>query len=284
MKVTRNNFRGYENFALITGAAGGMGVQYAEALAMMGYNLIIVDINEQRLLAAAEDLKAKVAALDDWRAEKKDRFQVLPFVQDLSLMDAAETVKAKADEAGAVVELLINNAGMLFVTGVAETSEKRLKLMMMVHCVTPLLLCREFVPGMKERGNGYVLNISSLAAWMEWPLIGMYANTKRFVKGFSRSLRCECRGTGVSVTNAYFGAVDTPLIPLAPNLKRLAHNLSVMIYPETAVNKALTATFKRRKGTMPGFLNKIFKPILPLLPESLLGWAARKWGHYFANI
>lgn len=284
MKVTQKNFRGYENFALITGAAGGMGVQYAEALAMMGYNLIIVDINEQRLLAAAEDLKAKVAALDDWRAEKKDRFQVLPFVQDLSLMDAAETIKAKADEAGAVVELLINNAGMLFVTGVAETSEKRLKLMMMVHCVTPLLLCREFVPGMKERGNGYVLNISSLAAWMEWPLIGMYANTKRFVKGFSRSLRCECRGTGVSVTNAYFGAVDTPLIPLAPNLKKLAHNLSVMIYPETAVNKALTATFKRRKGTMPGFLNKIFKPILPLLPESLLGWAARKWGHYFANI
>lgn len=284
MKVTQKNFRGYENFALITGAAGGMGVQYAEALAMMGYNLIIVDINEQRLLAAAEDLKAKVAALDDWRAEKKDRFQVLPFVQDLSLMDAAETIKAKADEAGAVVELLINNAGMLFVTGVAETSEKRLKLMMMVHCVTPLLLCREFVPGMKERGNGYVLNISSLAAWMEWPLIGMYANTKRFVKGFSRSLRCECRGTGVSVTNAYFGAVDTPLIPLAPNLKKLAHNLAVMIYPETAVDKALTATFKRRKGTMPGFLNKIFKPILPLLPESLLGWAARKWGHYFANI
>lgn len=267
--------KGYKTYALVTGAAGGMGALYAERLALMGYNLITVDINEQRLLEAAQNLKEKIS---------DENFKVIPMVQDLSQMDAAESIKARADEAGAEVEVLVNNAGLLFATGIAETSPKRLKLMMMVHCMTPLLLCREFVPAMKERHNGYVLNVSSLAAWMEWPAIGMYGNTKRFVKGFSRSLRCECKGTGVSVTNAYFGAVDTPLIPLKPSLKKLARNLTVMISPEKAVDKALKATFRRRKGTLPGLLNKIFKPILVILPDFALAWAYRKFGHYFVNI
>ena len=142
------------------------------------------------------------------------------------------------------------------------------------------MLCREFVPGMIERGRGYVLNISSLAAWMEWPAIGMYGNTKRFVKGFSRSLRIECRGTGVSVTNAYFGAVDTPLVPLKPNLRKLARNLQVMIDADKATDKALKAMFRRRKGTMPGFVNKIFFPFVVILPDWLLAWAMNKFGRY----
>lgn len=284
MKINSKNFKGYERFALVTGAAGGMGSIYAENLALMGYNIIMVDINAERLETVAGEIKEKIAALDDFRAASKDKFRIIPMPQDLSLMDAAETIKAKADEAGAEVEVLVNNAGMLFATPIVNTPERRLKLMMMVHCTTPLLLCREFVPQMQERHKGYVLNISSLAAWMAWPCIGMYGNTKRFVKGFSRSLRCECYTTGVSVTNAYFGAVDTPLIPLAPHLKKLARNLKVMIPPEKAVSRALGATFHRRKGTMPGLVNKVFLPILPILPERLLGWAARKWGHFFANI
>ncbi|MCQ2136405.1 MAG: SDR family NAD(P)-dependent oxidoreductase [Bacteroidales bacterium] len=271
----KKDIKSYDTYALVTGAAGGMGAIYSERLALMGYNLIMVDINEDRLSQAAQNIKDKVV---------DEKFNVIPMVQDLSVMDAAESIKARADEAGAVVEVLVNNAGLLFATGIAETSPKRLKLMMMVHCMTPLLLCREFVPGMKERHNGYVLNVSSLAAWMEWPAIGMYGNTQRFVKGFSRSLRCECKGTGVSVTNAYFGAVDTPLIPLKPSLKKLARNLTVMISPEKAVDKALKATFRRRKGTLPGLLNKIFKPILVILPDFALAWAYRKFGHYFVNI
>ncbi|MDE5890238.1 MAG: SDR family NAD(P)-dependent oxidoreductase, partial [Bacteroidales bacterium] len=178
------------------------------------------------------------------------------------------------------VEVLVNNAGLMYCQTIAETSPRFLSLIMMVHNYTPLMLCRQFVPGMVRRGCGYVLNISSLAAWMDWPGIGMYGNTKRFVKGFSRSLRVECRGTGVSVTNAYFGAVDTPLIPLKPSLRRLARNLGVMITAEKATDKALNATFRRRKGTMPGILNRIFLPFVALMPDCVLSWALRKLGPY----
>ena len=147
--------------------------------------------------------------------------------------------------------------------------------MVMVHDYTPLMLCREFVPQMKERGCGYVLNVSSLAAWIPWPGLGMYASTKRLVKDFSRALRVECRGTGVSVTNAYFGAVDTPLFNLKPSYRRLARNLRIMIPAEKAVEKALRAMFRRRKGIMPGVLNHIFKPVVTILPDPVLAWIYR---------
>lgn len=282
-KVTDRNFRHFRNYALITGAAGGMGRLYAENLALLGYNLVLVDINAERLEETAVAMRSLVAALDDWRAADKDSFKVLTVVQDLSKMEAADEVKAATDAAGVEVEVLANNAGLLYATGIVDTSDRRLQLMMMVHCTTPLMLCKKYVPAMRERGNGYVLNVSSLGAWMPWPCLGMYSSTKRFVKDFSRSMRIELRGTGVSVTNAYFGAVDTPLIPLAPNLKKLAHSLGVMIYPEKAVYCAVKATFARRRGTMPGFINHLAKIFCPMFGERFLGWVYRKYGHYFAN-
>lgn len=284
MKVTEKNFRAYRNYALITGAAGGMGAIYADRLAMLGYNLVLVDINAAGLESVAASVREKVAALDDWRSASKDSFKVLTLVQDLSLMEAAESIKARTDAEGIVVEVLVNNAGMLIATGIAKTSERRLKLIMMVHCTTPMLLCRAYVPEMQARHNGYVLNVSSLAAWMPWPCIGMYSGTKLFIRSFSRSLRIECRKTGVSVTNAYFGAVDTPLVPLASNLKKIARGLGVMIKPERAVDCALSATFARRKGTMPGFINKVARVFCPIIPENFLGWVFRKYGHIFENI
>ena len=268
-------FRNFETYALVTGAASGMGRVYAEKLAAKGYNLVIVDINAKGLEETASMVRAEIASAEGVSDELKNSFKVLPVVQDLSVMEAADLIWEKTEAEGCVVEVLVNNAGVMYCQGIAETSERMLKLIMMVHMNTPLLLCRKYVNGMKDRGCGYILNISSLAAWMSWPGIGMYGNTKRFVKDYSRELRIECQKTGVSITNAYFGAVDTPLIPLKDSLRKLARGLMVMITPEKAVERALRATFKRRRGTMPGFLNKLFWPFIVILPDFLLGLAYR---------
>ena len=268
-------FRNFETYALITGAASGMGRVYAEKLAAKGYNLVIVDINAKGLEETAAMVRAEIASAEGISDELKNSFKVLPVVQDLSVMEAADLIWERTEAEGCVVEVLVNNAGVMYCQGIAETSERMLKLIMMVHMNTPLLLCRKYIGGMKERGCGYILNISSLAAWMSWPGIGMYGNTKRFVRDYSRELRIECQKTGVSITNAYFGAVDTPLIPLKDSLRKLARGLMVMITPEKAVERALRATFKRRRGTMPGFLNKLFWPFIVILPDCLLGLAYR---------
>ena len=257
-------------YALVTGAASGMGRIYARKLAERGYCLVLVDRNAD--------------GLDETASMIGDGVKVLSIVQDLSQMDAADRIYERTEAEGCEVEVLVNNAGVMFCQGLAETSEKMLKVIMMVHMNTPLLLCRKYVGAMKERGCGYILNISSLAAWMIWPGIGMYGCTKRFVRHYSRELRTECRKTGVSVTNAYFGAVDTPLVPLAGNLRKLARALAVMIRPEKAVDRALKATFRRRRGVMPGLLNKLFLPLIIIMPDCLLGWIYRKAKPYLMKV
>ena len=274
----------FETYALVTGAASGMGRIYALRLAEKGYNVVLVDINEKGLNETEQMVKAQIASSSEIASDLKEKFNVIVVPQDLSAIDAADKVYERTEADGCQVEVLVNNAGIMYCQGIAETSERMLRLIMMVHMNTPLMLCRKYVGPMKERGKGYILNISSLAAWMSWPGIGMYGNTKRFVKDYSRELRIECQKTGVSVTNAYFGAVDTPLIPLKDSLRKLARGLAVMIRPEKAVDRALRATFRRRKGTMPGLLNKIFWPFIVILPDCLLGWIYRKAKPYLMKV
>ena len=282
--MMNKTFRNYEAYALVTGAASGMGRIYSLRLAEKGYNVILVDINARGLEETESLIKAAIESSEKISVEHKAAFRTMPLVQDLSVMDAADQIFEKTEAAGCQVEVLVNNAGVMYCQSIAETSERMLRLIMMVHMNTPLMLCRKYVNGMKERGCGYILNISSLAAWMSWPGIGMYGTTKRFVRNYSRELRIECQKTGVSVTNAYFGAVDTPLVPLKDSLRRLARNLTVMITPEKAVKKALDATFKRRRGTMPGLLNKLFLPFIVLLPDFILGWLYRKAKPYLMKV
>ena len=277
-------FNEFRTYALVTGAASGMGRIYSQRLAHMGYNIIIVDINAAGLEETERMVKAEIEASEVISREHKDSFRVLSIAQDLSVTDAADKIFAATEEAGCVVEVLVNNAGVMYCQGIAETSERMLGIIMMVHMYTPLMLCRKYIGGMKERKCGYILNISSLAAWMIWPGIGMYGHTKRFVRHYSRELRIECQKTGVSVTNAYFGAVDTPLVPLKDSLRKLARALAVMIKPETAVKRALNATFRRRRGTMPGLLNKIFLPFILIMPDCLLGWIYRKAKPYLMKV
>lgn len=277
-------FRNYEVYALVTGAASGMGRIYSEQLALKGYNVVLVDINAKGLEETAAMVQARIESSGSIPTGMKERLSIIPIVQDLSAPDAADRIYDRTESEGCKVEVLVNNAGVMYCQGIAETSERMLRLIMMVHMNTPLMLCRKYVGAMKERGCGYILNISSLAAWMIWPGIGMYGTTKRFVRNYSRELRIECQKTGVSVTNAYFGAVDTPLVPLKDSLRRIARGLMVMIRPEKAVERALRATFRRRKGTMPGFLNKLFWPFIVILPDCLLGWIYRKAKPYLMKV
>lgn len=283
MKLTRH-FRNFEKWALVTGAASGMGRIYVSRLAGMGYNVVAVDINAAGLDETAAIVKSQIASAEGISDSQKESFRILQLVQDLSLSTAADSIFARTEEEDCEIEVLVNNAGVMYCQAIHATSERMLSLIMMVHMYTPLMICRKYLNGMRERGCGYILNISSLASWMIWPGIGMYGSTKRFVRDYSRELRIEAQKTGVSITNAYFGAVDTPLIPLKDSLRKLARFLRVMISPEKAVDKALSATFRRRKGVMPGLLNKIFKPLCIIMPDCLLGWIYRKAAPYLMKV
>jgi len=257
--------------AIVTGAASGMGRIYAKRLAQMGYAVLCVDKNETALQDLCEEIKNSEAV-------------VVPIVQDLSKDDAIQNITQNIGNQNFNVKILINDAGFIFTSAITKTDPVLLRNMLRVHCETPLLLCREFIPGMIENGGGYVLNISSIAAWMPWCVIGMYGSTKRFVKDYSRQLRIELpKDSNVSVTTAIFGAVDTSLFGFTPKIRRIMRHLGVMITPEKAVDRAMKAMLKRKKTVIPGFVNYLIIPLCCLVPDCVLRPLYRKYGSWIAK-
>lgn len=99
-------FNEFRTWALVTGAASGMGRIYSQRLAQMGYNIIMVDINVAGLQETESMVKAEVEAA-----------RTMAIVQDLSVTDAADKIFAATEAAGCDVEVLVNNAGVMYCQG-----------------------------------------------------------------------------------------------------------------------------------------------------------------------
>lgn len=255
--------------ALVTGASSGIGLQYATALARDYHtDLLLVSNQEQEQVAVAKQL-----------AEQYN-VKTIPLYRDLSKQDAAEELHQYCLDNNIEVDILINNAGVFFFNPLVETSMKRVELMLMLHVVTVAKMCRLFGEDMCKRGNGYILNMSSMSAWMAYPGIQTYNATKAFIYNFSKSLWYEFRPKGVGITVMTPGAVDTALFGLAPKYRKLAVNLSVSIPPEKLVKKALKRMFRKKKQGMPGLLNHLATPLLKHTPDWLVNITYKWVGQY----
>lgn len=271
--------------SLVTGASSGIGLQYATQLARDYHtDLLLVSNQEDELRKVAEDLEAQY------------KVRAIPHYADLSKQNAAEDLYDYCHANNLVVDILINDAGVFFFNPYCETSMKRISLMLNLHMVTVSKLCRLFGEDMiarqltdeeqaqtiygKPRRKGYILNMSSMSAWMAMPGIQTYNATKAFIYNFSKSLWYELKPKGVNITVMTPGAVDTALFGLAPNLRRLAVNLRVSIPPEKLVKRALRSMFRGKKADMPGVINHLFTPILKHTPDWLVFFVIKHIGKY----
>ena len=261
--------------ALVTGASSGIGLQYATALARdYKTDLLLVSNQEQEQIEVAKQLAETYGV------------KTTPLYMDLSKQDAAEQLHQYCVDNKIQVDILINNAGVFFFNPLTDTSMKRFELMLMLHVVTVAKLTRLFAEDMvkreltdeekqerilrKPRRKGYILNMSSMSAWMAYPGIQTYNATKAFIYNFSKSIWYELYPKGVNVTVMTPGAVDTALFGLAPNLRKLAVNLTVSIPPEKLVKRALRRMFQGKKADMPGVINHLSTPVLKHTPDWLV--------------
>ncbi len=271
--------------ALVTGASSGIGLQYATALARDYHtDLLLVSNQEQEQIEVAGQLSATYGV------------KTIPLYMDLSKQDAAEQLHQYCVDNKLQVDILINNAGVFFFNPLTDTTMKRFELMLMLHVVTVAKLTRLFAEDMvkreltdtekqervlgKPRRKGYILNMSSMSAWMAYPGIQTYNATKAFIYNFSKSIWYELYPQGVNITVMTPGAVDTALFGLAPNLRKLAVNLTVSIPPEKLVKRALKRMFQGKKADMPGVINHLSTPILKHTPDWLVRLTYRFVGKF----
>lgn len=271
--------------ALVTGASSGIGLQYATQLARDYHcHLILVSNQEEELRRVAADLAATYG------------IQTIARYADLSQPDAAEQLHNWCLDNNYTVDILINNAGVFFFNPYVETSMPRIELMLQLHMITVAKLTRLFAADMcrreltdeeasqricsRRRMKGYILNMSSMSAWMVMPGIQTYNATKAFIYNLSKSLWYELRPHNVGITVMAPGAVDTALFGLSPQLRKLAVNLTVSIPPEKLVTRALRSLFRNKKADTPGFLNWLFTPVLKHTPDWLIFLAMKYIAKY----
>ena len=239
-------------YALITGASSGIGLEYARQLAAEGYNLILVGNQADENCRVAESLASQYGV------------RTLPIYADLAREGAAEELFARVGELP--VEVLISNAGMLLFSTLAHTHAPSLEKIIALHCTTPTLLCRLFAEQMLQRGRGHIVLMSSITAWTPYPTISHYAATKTYLKSFADSLWCELREKGVSVTAVFPSAVDTPLYNLDADTRLWLRRCGLMLSAEDVARKALRAMHQGRRRCLPGFLTKVEAALCYLLP------------------
>ena len=251
--------------ALVTGASSGIGLQYATQLARDYHcDLLLVSNQEKELNEVAADLAAAY------------KVKTVAHYADLSLNDAAENLHDWCVKEGYEVDVLINNAGVFFFNEYCKTDIKRIELMLQLHVMTVAKMTRLFAADMCARERGYILNMSSMSAWMAMPGIQTYNASKAFIYNFSKSLWYELKPHNVHITVMAPGAVDTGLFGLAPNLRKLAVRLTVSIPPEKLVKRALKKLFKGKKADTPGFINWLSTPFLKHTPDWVLMLAQKK--------
>ena len=251
--------------ALVTGASSGIGLQYATQLARnYQCDLLLVSNQQKELDEVAKDLAERY------------KVKTVAHFADLSLNDAAENLYDWCKQEGHEVDVLINNAGVFFFNKYCETSMKRIELMLQLHVMTVAKLTRLFAADMCARRRGYILNMSSMSAWMAMPGIQTYNASKAFIYNFSKSLWYELKPYNGHITVMAPGAVDTGLFGLAPNLRKLAVNLTVSIPPEKLVKRALKKLFKGKQEDTPGFINWLCTPLLRHTPDWILFLAQKK--------
>lgn len=186
-----------DKYVIITGAASGLGKEFAKLYAEEGYSLILVDINDDLLHETAQQLK------------EQTQVDVQTLVKDLSLAGSAQEIYNYTIAQNFIVFGLINNAGFGVFGNFSETDLKAELAMAGVHVLTPISLTKLFLKGMLDRNEGEILNISSLAGFQPGPLMSVYYSTKAFLISFTEAIARENKDSKVRISVLCPGVVNT---------------------------------------------------------------------------
>lgn len=173
--------------AVVTGAGGGLGRAFAEALGRRKAKVLVSDID----LTGAEETARLVQAAGG----EADVLRC-----DVRMADQVEALAVRMDERFGGSDLVVNNAGVAVAGLVGDVSIEDWRWIVDINLLGVAYGCSSFVPRFRRQKKGYVINVASAAGLISLPTMAPYAATKAAVVALSESLNAEARGDGVHVT------------------------------------------------------------------------------------
>jgi short-subunit dehydrogenase len=223
---------------LVTGASAGIGAEFARQLARRGAGLVLVARRKDRL----EELASKLRAAHG--------VQVHVIAADLGEQGVGTRLAEEVGHIGVTVTSVVNNAGFATYGPFHEEDPERLQQEIAVDVTAVVDISRAFIGQLRDRGDGFLVNVASMAAYTATPLMSVYGATKAFVLSFTEALWVESRGTGLRVMVLSPGATRTEFFDVVGSEK--AAGGSRMRTAEEVVTTALKAL--DRKTTPAGVI------------------------------
>ena len=182
--------------AVVTGAAQGIGRRAAETLARDGFDIVLFDLLDPTEVAAALDRRG---------------VETLPVTGDVSSEEDVVGLAGSVLERFGRIDVLVNNAGVSFITPAEETNPAEWRRVLDVNLTGPFLLCLEFGRPMLEARSGSIVNIASVAGIRAVSDRAAYNASKHGLIGLTRTLAAEWGGRGVRVNAVCPGWVKTEM-------------------------------------------------------------------------
>jgi 3alpha(or 20beta)-hydroxysteroid dehydrogenase len=180
--------------AIVTGGARGMGASHVRGLAAEGACVAVCDVLEDE----GEALAAQLPGARYWHL-------------DVTREESWQSVVQAVEDTLGHVDVLVNNAGIVYFGGVEEQSPDQFRRILDVNLVGAFLGMHTVLPGMRRRGRGAVVNISSAAGLMGFADGIGYVASKWGVRGMTKAAALDLAGTGVRVNSVHPGVIRTPM-------------------------------------------------------------------------
>ena len=232
-----------KEWALVTGASGGLGDALARAMAAWGRNVALAARGESAMQALASELG------------ERHGVETRVFPIDLSAPGSAALLTERLDHSGIEPECLLNNAAFGMAGPFAESDHARLLAMLQLDVVTLTELTLMFGRRMAARGHGRILLVGSLASFSPCPNLAAYAAAKAYVLSLGEALNVEF-GPAVGVTTLLPGLMDTGF-NTASGFETPAGLRRTILPVETVARVGVDALFAGTPSVVAGRLNKL---------------------------
>ncbi|MGO2750717.1 MAG: SDR family NAD(P)-dependent oxidoreductase [Pseudoclavibacter sp.] len=187
---------------LITGASSGLGAEFARQLASRGSSLVLVARREAKLEELSADLRSRYGVA------------VTTIAADLGKADAASTLRSELEARDVHVTSLINNAGFGTSGPFHEEDPQRVRDEIALNVAALVDLTQAFI-GQLRTGDGFLVNVASVAGYQPTPGFAVYGATKAFVRSFTEAIWAESIGTRLRVVALSPGPTSTEFFEVA---------------------------------------------------------------------